>query len=88
MIFFVPDLAKYRDRTRGVYFDLEELAPGPVTFTQDAVVAAIRTMDADAAGYAGKYAAWQQRFNAHDDGHSAERVIERLFGLPKLPSAE
>ncbi|MFZ0529524.1 MAG: CDP-glycerol glycerophosphotransferase family protein, partial [Propionicimonas sp.] len=83
MIFFVPDLEQYRDQTRGVYFDLEALAPGPVLFTQDAVVAAIRTIDADAPTYAARYAAWRERFNAHDDGHSAERVIERLFSLPK-----
>ncbi len=83
MIFFVPDLAKYRDQTRGVYFDLEELAPGPVLFAQDDVVAAIRSLDADAPGYAAKYAAWQEKFNAHDDGRSAERVIDRLFALPK-----
>ena len=83
MIFFVPDLEKYRDKTRGVYFDLEELAPGPVLFTQDAVVAAVRALDAEAPGYAAKYAAWQQMFNAHDDGHSAERVIDRLFALPR-----
>jgi CDP-glycerol glycerophosphotransferase (TagB/SpsB family) len=86
MIFFVPDLAKYRDQTRGVYFDLEELAPGPVLFSQDAVVEAIRSMDADVPRYAAKYAGWQQKFNAHDDGHSAERVIDRLFALPKKPA--
>lgn len=83
MVFFVPDLAQYRDQTRGVYFDLEELAPGPVVSTHEAVVAAIRSMDADAPAYAERYAAWQQKFNAHDDGHSAERVIDRLFALPK-----
>lgn len=83
MIFFVPDLEKYRDKTRGVYFDLEDLAPGPVLFTQDAVVAAVRALDAEAPGYAAKYTAWQEMFNAHDDGHSAERVIDRLFALPR-----
>jgi CDP-glycerol glycerophosphotransferase (TagB/SpsB family) len=83
MIFFVPDLARYRDQTRGVYFDLEELAPGPVVFTQDAVATALRSMAEDAPSYAAKYAAWREKFNAHDDGHSAERVIDRLFALPK-----
>lgn len=83
MIFFVPDLEKYRDQTRGVYFDLEELAPGPVLFTQADVLSAIRSLDADAPGYAARYAAWQAKFNAHDDGQSARRVIDRLFALPK-----
>ena len=83
MIFFTPDLDKYRDATRGVYFDLEELAPGPVAFTQDEVLAAIRAMAADVPRYAERYAAWREKFNAHDDGHVSERVVERLFALPK-----
>ena len=83
MVFFTPDLDKYRDMTRGVYFDLEELAPGPVTFTQDEVLAAIRSMEADVPRYAERYAAWRAKFNAHDDGHVSERVVERLFALPK-----
>lgn len=79
MIFFVPDMDDYRDSIRGVYFDLEEVAPGPVLSTQDEVTAAIRTMKADEPRYAERYQAWRERFNAHDDGHSAERVVQRLF---------
>ena len=82
MIFFTPDLDRYRDQSRGVYFDLQELAPGPVAFTQAEVLSAIGSMASDVAGYAERYAAWRRRFNAHDDGHSSERVIERLFSLP------
>ncbi|MCA0250808.1 MAG: CDP-glycerol glycerophosphotransferase family protein [Actinobacteria bacterium] len=88
MIFFTPDLEAYRDQTRGVYFDLAELAPGPVAFTQAEVLTAIGAMAGDAERYAARYAAWQERFNAHDDGHSSERVIERLFSLPKLAATE
>ena len=83
IIFFVPDLAKYRDKTRGVYFDLVELAPGPVLFAQEDVVAAIRSAETDAPRYFDNYLAWRKKFNAHDDGHSAERVIDRLLALPK-----
>lgn len=83
MIFFTPDLDQYRDATRGVYFDLAELAPGPVAFTQDEVLTAIREMEADVPRYAERYAAWRERFNAHDDGRVSERVVERLFALPK-----
>ena len=88
MIFFTPDLDKYRDATRGVYFDLQELAPGPVTFTQAEVLAAIRDLAADVPRFAERYAAWRERFNAHDDGHVSERVVERLFALPKLTGQE
>jgi len=78
MIFFVPDLDAYRDEVRGVYFDLAEEAPGPVVRTQEEVVEAVRAMG-DTDRYAERYAAWVERYNAHDDGRSAERVVRRLF---------
>ena len=80
MIFFVPDLDDYRDSIRGVYFDLEELAPGPVLYRQELVAPAVRSAAADRAGvYKVKYDEWQERFNAHDDGQSARRVMNALF---------
>ncbi len=81
MIFFVPDMDDYRDSLRGVYFDLSEVAPGPVLARQDDVVDAIRSMGSSGPEFAGRYRAWQQRFNPHDDGHSAERIIDRLLAL-------
>ena len=81
MIFFVPDMDQYRDSVRGVYFDLSEVAPGPVLSLQDEVVDALRDLDAQAARHTERYRAWQQRFNSHDDGQSAARVIDRLMGL-------
>jgi CDP-glycerol glycerophosphotransferase len=38
MIFLTPDLETYRDRVRGLYLDLEELAPGPVVRTTEDVL--------------------------------------------------
>jgi len=80
MIFFVPDMEDYRDSIRGVYFDLEEVAPGPVIYRQELVAPAIRSAVADRSSvYAQKYDEWQTRFNAHDDGQSARRVKDALF---------
>lgn len=82
LIFFVPDMDDYRDSVRGVYFDLSEVAPGPVLATQAEVVEAIRSMEQDVARYAERYAAWRTRFNHLDDGTSAVRVMERLLSTP------
>ncbi len=79
MVFFVPDLTEYADVLRGVYFDLEPVAPGPVVYTQDEVLAAIRTMRSDVPRYAQRYAEWRRRFVPWDDGSSGERVLARLF---------
>lgn len=87
MIFFVPDLDDYRDSIRGVYFDLEERAPGPVIYTPELVAPAVRAAaEQRATIYADKYDQWQADFNAHDDGQSAHRVVERLFATepPRL----
>jgi len=80
MIFFVPDIDQYTDeRVRGAYFDLEELAPGPVVRTQgevrDLLVGGLSWFDA----YADKYTAWQQMFNHLDDGGASARVVDALF---------
>ena len=45
MLFFVPDLDDYRDRRRGVYFDLGESAPGPLLATTEEVAEALRSLD-------------------------------------------
>ncbi len=82
MIFFVPDMDDYRDSLRGVYFDLSEVAPGPVLANQNEVVDAVRAIESSASTYAPAYRQWQARFNAHDDGESAKRVIDRLLALP------
>lgn len=82
MIFFVPDMDDYRDSVRGVYFDLSEVAPGPVVATQDEVRDAILSMTNDAPRYQAAYLAWQKKFNALDDGGSAQRVMDRLLSTP------
>jgi len=84
MIFFTPDMAAYRDALRGTYFDLAELAPGPVLSTQDEVTEAIRALQTQGERYRERYERWHERFNRYDDGHSGERVVARLMAMRKL----
>jgi len=80
MIFFVPDIDQYTDeKVRGAYFDLEELAPGPVVRTQPEVLDLLAGGLGWVEGYADKYTAWQQRFNHLDDGGASARVVDALF---------
>jgi CDP-glycerol glycerophosphotransferase len=73
----VPDLEHYRGELRGFYFDLEAHAPGPLVRTQEELTAALAA-DPDPA-VAERYRLWQARFNARDDGHAAERVVDRIL---------
>lgn len=84
MFFFTPDLDHYREQLRGFYFDLIEVAPGPVVRTPAELVALIKSVDAVTAEYSARYLAWQSRFNPRDDGHAAERVVRRLEQLGAL----
>jgi CDP-glycerol glycerophosphotransferase len=74
IVIHAPDWEEYRAR-RGVYFDLLAEPPGAVTRTQEEVVDAL-VERAD-----GERAAFRERFCALDDGHAAERVVRRAWGL-------
>ena len=80
MVFFVPDLDDYRDRRRGLYFDLEATAPGPVVRETTDVVEALRGLDTLGDAYARRYEAWVATYNPRDDGRAAARAVDALFG--------
>jgi CDP-glycerol glycerophosphotransferase len=82
MLFYTPDIEEYTDpRVRGAYFDLEEIAPGPVVRTVPEVVDLLRTIDAWAPTFIDRQVAWQKRFNHHDDGHASARAVDALFAF-------
>lgn len=84
IVFFVPDLADYAQVLRGFYEDLLAEAPGPLVHTTNEVADAIRS--GASPEYADRMRAWQDRFVSHDDGHAAERVIQRMIDAGWLPS--
>jgi len=79
MAFFTPDLRSYRDVERGFTFDFETDAPGPRLSTQHELLALMSDLEGMTEQYSERYEAWVKRFNPFDDGHAAERVVERLF---------
>jgi CDP-glycerol glycerophosphotransferase (TagB/SpsB family) len=85
MLFFTYDLEYFRDELRGFYFDLEDVAPGPLLPTSKELVEAIADLDAVAADHAERYARFRETFCHLEDGHATERVLDLLF--PSAPSA-
>ncbi|MGK5534372.1 CDP-glycerol glycerophosphotransferase family protein, partial [Streptomyces sp. URMC 129] len=79
MLFFTYDLEHYRDTLRGFYFDFTEKAPGPLIKTSDALIEAIRDLDAVRAAYADKYAAFVKEFCEPSDGLATARVVDRML---------
>ncbi|RGE21566.1 CDP-glycerol glycerophosphotransferase family protein [Leucobacter sp. wl10] len=93
MAFFVPDLAAYRDRERGFTFDFEREAPGPLLAHRAELVACARELAERGAeadwirARKDRAAAWRGRFNPHDDGRAAARVVEALVERGALPAS-
>jgi CDP-glycerol glycerophosphotransferase len=79
MLFFTYDLEDYAGRLRGLYFDPARM-PGPHLPTSDALVEAIRDVDALHEAHADKYRAFTDDFCAWDDGGAAARFVDRVFG--------
>ena len=86
MVFYTYDLEHYRDDVRGFYFDLAEVAPGPLVFTSAELIEAIADSDVAASHQADRYAQFQRTFCSLEDGHATDRVLDLLF--PPGDSAE
>ena len=84
MLFYTYDLEKYRDMLRGFYLDIETEVPGPLLFTTDEVIDAIKNIDSITEKYADKYVEFYDRFCHIDDGHSSERICELVFNGKKF----
>jgi CDP-glycerol glycerophosphotransferase (TagB/SpsB family)/glycosyltransferase involved in cell wall biosynthesis len=78
IVIFAPDYDVY-EVTRGTYFDLMAIPPGPITHDEEEVIAAFRSgVYADATS-AAKRARFRELFCQFDDGHAAERVVRTAF---------
>jgi CDP-glycerol glycerophosphotransferase len=86
IVFYAHDLARYRDEVRGLYFDLEREAPGPVVRTEDELIHALQSLDGDAyedgayeKAHAASYQDFAAKFCPWDDGRASARVVERML---------
>lgn len=79
MIFFTYDYADYTRQTRGTYFDLAELAPGPLVSTSAQLIDALESVDSWQCDFSERYEVFAKRFAAYDDGHATERIVDRFF---------
>jgi CDP-glycerol glycerophosphotransferase len=79
MFFYCYDLAEYRDTLRGFYFDFEAEAPGPISENTEALINDIKNYNSE--DYAEKYAAYHEKFNAVDDGHASEQIVQLIENI-------
>ncbi|MBO2449448.1 CDP-glycerol glycerophosphotransferase family protein [Actinomadura barringtoniae] len=74
MVFHLPD----EQRLGRGYFDLIEEAPGPITRTEDELLAALVALPHQPA-YTERRRAFARRFGEHDHGDAAKAVVDRYF---------
>jgi CDP-glycerol glycerophosphotransferase len=86
---FTHDLEHFRDVVRGFYFDLEEIAPGPVLRTCEEVLDALADLDGVVTASKDRYEAFTARFCHAEDGRAADRVLDLVLGrvLGPVPAA-
>ncbi len=82
ILFYTYDLDKYRDMLRGFYMDIEKEVPGPLLFTNEEVVEAIKGIDQITEEYQSRYEVFYERFCSLEDGHASEKVAKKVFNLP------
>ena len=80
MLFYTYDLEKYRDILHGFYMNMEEEVPGPMLFTTEEVVEALKNIEKIKAEYAEKYERFYNKYCSLEDGHASERCAKKLLG--------
>ncbi|MEV0742083.1 CDP-glycerol glycerophosphotransferase family protein [Streptomyces sp. NPDC050549] len=85
IVVYADDWEVYRE-TRGVYFDLMEAPPGPVTRTPEELAQVFRERSYANRASTALRAEFRSRFCEFDDGLAAERVVRRVF-LGEPPEA-
>lgn len=79
ILFYTYDLEKYRDMLRGFYLDIEREMPGPLLFTEEEVITAIKDISHIEMEYQDRYEVFYERFCHVDDGNASKRIVERVF---------
>ena len=81
MLFFTYDLEKYRDILRGFYIDIEEELPGPLLFTTEEIIEALKNIDEIEEEYREKYKVFYENIvHGKMDKHLVG-VANEVFGL-------
>ncbi|WP_343208474.1 CDP-glycerol:glycerophosphate glycerophosphotransferase [Anaerolentibacter hominis] len=81
VLFYTYDLEKYRDNLRGFYIDIEKEVPGPILYTEDEVIDAVKHIGRIEEEYRALYEEFYERFCSWEDGHASENCAKEVFGL-------
>lgn len=78
LIFYVYDIAEYRDRIRGFYIDFEKEAPGPLVKTTEELLDKIKKLE-ESDQESETYNHFYHKFCYLEDGNASARVVRQVF---------
>ncbi|MEV5510541.1 bifunctional glycosyltransferase/CDP-glycerol:glycerophosphate glycerophosphotransferase [Streptomyces orinoci] len=78
ILLYADDYQHYRS-SRGTYYDLAEIAPGPLLADTGHLVAVLGDLAAVREEWAGAYERFQARFNPLETGRSSKSVVDLFF---------
>ena len=79
ILFFTYDLDKYSEMLRGFYLDITSEVPGPLLFTTEEVIEAVKNIHQITDEYSGKYEEFYDRFCYIDDGNASKKIVEKIL---------
>ncbi len=87
ILFYMYDLAAYRDDIRGFYIGLDEL-PGPIVEKEDDLIRAI-PQQINSHEWDDRYDSFLKKFAPFDDGQASRRALEIILGeKPNIRASE
>jgi CDP-glycerol glycerophosphotransferase len=82
ILLYTDDYEQYKNGERGTYYDLAEIAPGPMLTTTEELTAALRDLDGVAAAHTERYTRFQEMFCSYETGHASKVVVDAFFEGP------
>ncbi|MFI5802677.1 CDP-glycerol glycerophosphotransferase family protein [Streptomyces sp. NPDC051561] len=79
ILLYTDDYEDYRRGERRPYYDLAEIAPGPMLTTTGELAAAMADIDGVADRHAERYEHFRQLFCLYETGHASKLVVDAFF---------
>ncbi|WP_405303916.1 CDP-glycerol glycerophosphotransferase family protein [Methanobrevibacter sp.] len=76
---YTYDMEEYRDKLRGIYFDIEELSPGPILYTSKELEDAILNIDKTESETKDLRKRFRDEFVPFECENSSERIFDRVM---------
>ena len=78
ILLFTYDYDEFMSQGRGFYYDFREIAPGPMLYTAEDLIKAIKNIDKIGKEYEEKRIETRKIYQKHVDGKSTERLLKFL----------